>query len=39
MFSIARLNPRFGRQNRAIFVDDLTVQASQGLRRFIDRAS
>ncbi|MFZ6178366.1 TetR/AcrR family transcriptional regulator [Nannocystis pusilla] len=37
MFSIARLNPRFGRLNRAIFVDDLTVQASQGLRRFIDR--
>ncbi|MDC0666835.1 TetR/AcrR family transcriptional regulator [Nannocystis radixulma] len=37
MFSIARLNPRFGRLNRAIFVADVTVKASLGLRRFIDR--
>ena len=37
MFSIARLNPRFGRLNRAIFVDDVTVKASLGLRPFIDR--
>jgi AcrR family transcriptional regulator len=37
MFSIARVNPRFGRLNRAIFVDDLTVKSAMGLRPFIAR--
>lgn len=37
MFSIARLNPRFGRLNRAIFVDDVTVKSALGLRPFIER--
>lgn len=37
MFTISRLNPRFGRLMRRIFVDDVEAQAVLGLARFIAR--
>lgn len=37
MFSISRVNPRFGRLNRTLFVDNLTVRSAMFLQPFIAR--